>query len=141
MGPVIFFDGVCNLCNQSVDFIIKRDSSKDFRFASLQSEAARSLLKNKSIDLQSIRTIILLKDGKTFYRSDAILEIVWQLSAPWPLLYVFKIVPRFIRDGMYNLVSKHRYNWFGKLDSCRVPSKEERARFLEEENGISLNFR
>ena len=141
MGPVIFFDGVCNLCNKSIDFILKRDSSKNFRFASLQSEAAKSLLKNKSIDLQSIRTIILLKDGKTFYRSDAILEIVRQLSAPWPLLYVFKIVPRFIRDGMYNLVSKHRYNWFGKQDTCRVPSKEERARFLEEENGISLNFR
>jgi len=141
MGPVIFFDGVCNLCNKSIDFILKRDSSKNFRFASLQSEAAKSLLKNKSIDLQSIRTIILLKDGKTFYRSDAILEIVRQLSAPWPLLYVFKIVPRFIRDGMYNLVSKHRYNWFGKKDTCRVPSKEERARFLEEENEISLNFR
>jgi len=141
MGPVIFFDGVCNLCNKSIDFILKRDSSKNFRFASLQSEAAKSLLKNKSIDLQSIRTIILLKDGKTFYRSDAILEIVRQLSAPWPLLYVFKIVPRFIRDGMYNLVSKHRYNWFGKQDTCRVPSKEERARFLEEENEISLNFR
>jgi predicted DCC family thiol-disulfide oxidoreductase YuxK len=141
MGPVVFFDGVCNLCNQSVDFIIKRDTGNNFLFASLQSEAARSLLKNKSIDLQSIRTIILLKDGKTFYRSDAILEIVRQLSAPWPLLYVFKIVPRFIRDGMYNLVSKHRYNWFGKQDTCRVPSKEERARFLEEENGISPNFR
>lgn len=136
MGPVVFFDGVCNLCNQSVDFIIKRDTSKNFRFASLQSEAARSLLKNKSIALQSIQTIILLKDGKSLYQSDAILEIVRELSAPWPLLYVFKIVPRFIRDGMYNLVSKHRYNWFGKQDSCRVPSKEERARFLEEENGF-----
>ncbi len=141
MGPVVLFDGVCNLCNRSVDFIIKRDTGKNFLFASLQSEVAGELLKNEGVNLQNMSTIILIKNRKIYYRSDAILEIVRKLTAPWPLLYAFKVVPGFIRDGLYNLISKHRYNWFGKRDTCRVPSKEERSRFLEEENGISLNFR
>ncbi len=138
MGPIIFFDGVCNLCNRSVDFILRHDGKENFRFASLQSEVAKDLMKNKGLDLQNMRTIILIKNGKIFYRSNAILEILRQLAAPWPLFYVLKLVPRFVRDGLYNLVSKHRYSWFGRRDTCRIPSTKERARFLEEESGFSL---
>lgn len=138
MGPIIFFDGVCNLCNGSVDFILKRDPKETFRFASLQSSIAKNLLKRESVDLNNMRTIILLNNGKVFYRSNAILEILRQLTAPWPVFYVFKLVPRFIRDGLYNLISKHRYSWFGKRDTCRIPSAGERARFLEEESGFSM---
>lgn len=138
MGPIVFFDGVCNLCNRSVDFILKRDSKKIFRFVSLQSKIANDLLEMEGVYAQNMRTIILLKNGKIFYRSSAILEIVRQLTAPWPLLYVFKLVPRFVRDGLYNLVSKNRYSWFGKRDTCRVPSIDERARFLEEASKVSL---
>lgn len=138
MGPIIFFDGVCNLCNGSVDFILKRDPKETFRFASLQSPIAKDLLKRESVDLNNMRTIILLNNGKVFYRSNAILEILRQLTAPWPVFYVFKLVPRFIRDGLYNLISKHRYSWFGKRDTCRIPSAGERARFLEEESGFSM---
>ncbi len=138
MGPIIFFDGVCNLCNGSVDFILKRDPKETFRFASLQSPIAKDLLKRESVDLNNMRTIILLNNGKVFYRSNAILEILRQLTAPWPVFYVFKLVPRFIRDGLYNLISKHRYSWFGKRDTCRIPSAGERARFLEEESGFSI---
>jgi len=130
MGPIVFFDGVCNLCNRSIDFILKRDSKKYFRFVSLQSKVANDLLEMEGVDKQNLGTIILLKSGKTFYRSDAILEILRQLKAPWPLLYVFKIVPRFVRDGLYNLVSKNRYQWFGKRNTCRIPSSKERAQFL-----------
>jgi len=136
MGPIIFFDGVCNLCNGSVDFILKRDPKETFRFASLQSPIAKDLLKRESVDLNNMRTIILLNNGKVFYRSNAILEILRQLAAPWPVFYAFKLMPRFIRDGLYNLVSKHRYSWFGKRDTCRIPSAGERARFLEEESGL-----
>lgn len=138
MGPIIFFDGVCNLCNGSVDFILKRDPKETFRFASLQSSIAKDLLKRESVDLNNMRTIILLNNGKVFYRSNAILEILRQLTAPWPVFYVFKLVPRFIRDGLYNLISKHRYSWFGKRDTCRIPSVGERARFLEDEGAVSL---
>jgi predicted DCC family thiol-disulfide oxidoreductase YuxK len=138
MGPIIFFDGVCNLCNGSVDFILKRDPKETFRFASLQSPIAKDLLKRESVDLNNMRTIILLNNGKIFYRSNAILEILRQLTAPWPVFYVFKLVPRFIRDGLYNLISKYRYSWFGKRDTCRIPSAGERARFLEEESGFSM---
>jgi len=138
MGPIVFFDGVCNLCNRSVDFILKRDPKKIFRFVSLQSKVASDLLEMEGVYEQNMRTIILLKNGKTFYRSNAILEIVRQLTAPWPLLYVFKLVPRFVRDGLYNQVSKNRYSWFGKRDTCRIPSIDERERFLDEASKVSL---
>ena len=138
MGPIVFFDGVCNLCNWSVDFILKRDPKKIFRFVSLQSKVASDLLEMEGVHAHNMRTIILLKNGKTFYQSNAILEIVRQLTAPWPLLYVFKLVPRFVRDGLYNLVSKNRYSWFGKRDTCRIPSIDERGQFLEDVSKVSM---
>ena len=131
MASVIFFDGVCNLCNRSVDFIIRRDTSRIFKYASLQSEFARKELTERGEDIESMRTIILLKDDQIYTRSSAILEIVRHLRFPWPALYVFKIVPRFIRDWLYNLISKNRYQWFGIREVCRVPTPEERALFMD----------
>jgi predicted DCC family thiol-disulfide oxidoreductase YuxK len=140
MAHIVFFDGVCNLCNKSVDFILKRDHKLKFRYASLQSDFAIKLLGDKGVDTSSMRTIILLKDQKVFFKSDAVLEIARDLRAPWPALYIFKLVPRFIRDGLYNLISKNRYNWFGKRDTCRVPTDEEKKLFLEgKENASSVN--
>ena len=132
MAHIVFFDGVCNLCNNSIDFIIKRDHRRKFRYASLQSSFARDLLDDKGVDTSSMRTIVLLKNHRVFYKSDAALEIARDLRAPWPMLYIFKLVPRFIRDSLYNLVSKNRYKWFGKRDTCRVPTDEEKDLFLEE---------
>ena len=132
MSHVVFFDGVCNLCNWSVDFIIKRDPKGVFKFASLQSDVAQRLLKQQQAVVDNgMRTIVLLKNDRLYYRSDAVLEICRDLSNPWPLLSTFKVIPRFIRDAVYRLISRNRYRWFGQKDTCRVPTVEEQLRFLE----------
>ncbi|MEP2770862.1 MAG: thiol-disulfide oxidoreductase DCC family protein [Fulvivirga sp.] len=125
----IFFDGVCNLCNGAINFVIDRDSNKRYKFASLQSEFAQSQL---PISTSSIDSIILFKkSGDILYKSNAALEISRNLKGLWPVLYIFKIVPRFIRDFVYDWVAKNRYKWFGKRDTCRMPSPELKERFLE----------
>ena len=132
MSHIVFFDGVCNLCNWSVDFIIKRDAEGVFKFASLQSDVAQGLLADHRADVdKGMRTIVLLKNDRLYYRSDAVLEICRDLSNPWPLLAIFKVIPRFIRDAVYRFISKNRYRWFGERNTCRVPTIEEQQRFLE----------
>lgn len=126
---VIFFDGICNLCNGAVNFIIDRDPKQKFQFASLQSTKAKELLPNKLLDVDSI--ILLTKEGKLYNKSRAALEIAKNLSGFWFLLYIFKIIPRFISDGVYDLIAKNRYKWFGKRDTCRVPTSQLQERFLE----------
>lgn len=137
MTYIVFFDGVCNLCNNSVDFILKRDPHGKFKFASLQSEAAAELLEQHGVDKDIMHTIVLLKNDKVYFRSNAILEIARDLRNPWPLLYIFKLVPGFIRDVVYKFISNNRYRWFGKRDTCRVPTDEERDRFLEQKTDVS----
>ena len=132
MAHIIFFDGVCNLCNSSIDFIINRDASRNFRYAPLQSTFAKKLLKENQVDTNSMTTMVLLKNDRLYFRSDAALEIARDLTFPWPVFYIFKIIPRFIRDWVYGLVSRNRYSWFGKRDTCRVPTAEEKSLFLEE---------
>jgi predicted DCC family thiol-disulfide oxidoreductase YuxK len=127
---IIFFDGVCNLCSASVRFVIKRDRKKKFRFASLQSETAKKLLAQYEIE-KTGKTIVLIKHDKFYFRSDAALEIGRELDGLWPSLYFLKIIPRFIRDGVYNFISQHRYQWFGKTDECWLPSPDLRARFVD----------
>lgn len=129
-NPILFFDGVCNLCNQAVQFIIKTDKEGIFRFASLQSDFAKEHLKHFNAETEKLETIYLLVDDKIYARSDAALEIVKKLGGFWQLFYVFKIVPSFIRDAVYNLISRNRYRWFGKQESCMIPSPELSARFL-----------
>ena len=136
MEPVIFFDGVCNLCNWSVDFVIRRDSGKTFKYSSLQSAYARQALAGKGIDLDSMQSIVLVKDSQVYTQSDAVLEIARSLRFPWPLFFLLRIIPRFIRDGLYRWISKNRYRWFGKESTCRVPTPEERSVFLEDVDPI-----
>ncbi len=126
---IIFFDGECNLCNSSVNFIIMRDPENSFQFASMQSDFAKKALGNILFD-KGISTIILKKEGSLFFKSDAALEISRRLSGGWSLFYFFKIVPKFIRDFIYDFVASHRYRWFGKT-SCHIPTPELKARFLE----------
>ena len=126
---IIFFDGVCNLCNRLVIFIIKRDRNHIFKFASLQSAKAAEMgiiKKDKTLN-----TIIFLKENKLYQKSSAVLHICKQLPFPWPLLFGFIIVPRFIRDSVYNFVADNRYKWFGKRDQCMVPSKNIEDHFLK----------
>jgi len=130
-SPVILFDGVCNLCNRSVNFILKRDSGKIYKFASLQSDAAINIFSKHNLNLDKFDTIVLIKDQKVYQKSNAILEVTRSLGGLWPLLYVFKLIPRFLRDALYDYIAKNRYSWFGKSDQCRVPTPDLKERFLE----------
>lgn len=128
---IVYFDGVCNLCNASVDFIIKRDKKRRFRFALLQSEQGQSILKDLHFNLQDYDSFILQDvDGKVFIKSTAALKVCAKLGFPWNLLSVFMIVPVSIRDKVYSWVAKNRYRWFGKKETCRLPSPQERSLFL-----------
>jgi predicted DCC family thiol-disulfide oxidoreductase YuxK len=129
---IILFDGVCNLCNASVDFIIQRDKRAHFKFSSLQAPIASELLRQyPSVKDSSLDSVLLLHKGKLYDKSAAALRIARHLSGLWPMLYVFIIVPPFIRDAVYRFIARNRYKWFGKSDTCRLPSPEERERFLE----------
>jgi predicted DCC family thiol-disulfide oxidoreductase YuxK len=127
MNKVVLFDGVCNLCNGAVRFIIARDPGARFRFASLQSDVGRRLLKDDGPP----ETIVLLEKGKIYSKSSAVLRIAWGLRFPWPLLYAFIVVPRPLRDLVYDWVARHRYRWFGKQETCLLPTPALRNRFLE----------
>jgi len=130
-SKIVLFDGVCNLCSGSVQFIIKRDVKKAFKFASLQSKFGQQQLDVFNIDKNLLHSIILVSGDHFFQRSDAALEIAKQLSGAWPVLYGFKILPRFLRDGIYNLIARNRYRIFGKKDSCWIPTPDLKERFLE----------
>jgi predicted DCC family thiol-disulfide oxidoreductase YuxK len=127
---IILFDGVCNLCNSSVQFIIKHDKKDKFRFASLQSDFGKELIKKYQIDTSKTDSVIYVYDNKAHTQSMAALKIVRQLNGAWPILYIFIIVPSFIRNWIYNYVAKNRYKWFGKKESCMIPNPELKSRFL-----------
>ncbi|MBX9850816.1 MAG: thiol-disulfide oxidoreductase DCC family protein [Cytophagaceae bacterium] len=129
--PVILFDGVCNFCNSSVNFVIDRDKNKKFLFAALQSEAGKKLLKEYNIPFKEIPdSVVLIQDNKAYQKSSAALKIAWGLGGLWSMLYAFIIIPSFIRDFFYELIAKYRYKLFGKKESCRMPDPEIRTRFL-----------
>jgi predicted DCC family thiol-disulfide oxidoreductase YuxK len=127
---IILFDGVCNLCNSAVQFAIKRDISGSFLFASLQSEEGLKILAEFHLPADEMNSFLLVENGKIYDRSTAALRVARKLKGLWKFLYGFIIVPKFIRDAIYNLVSKNRYRWFGKKDECMVPTPELKARFL-----------
>lgn len=129
--PVILFDGVCNLCCGSVQFIINHDKKKTFRFASLQSNFAERVLQNTITKSGNINSIILLQEGKYYYRSTAALMIAKKLNGLFPLFYCLIIIPNFIRDSVYSFIANHRYQWFGKRNECWLPTKELRELFYE----------
>lgn len=127
---VLLFDGVCNLCNSSVNFILARDPKAKFRFASLQSDEGQELLQAFEDRPSDLSSVVLIEDGQLYARSDAALRVARQLSGGWPLLYAFIVLPRALRDAVYDWVARNRYRWFGKRDSCMMPSPELRNRFL-----------
>ena len=127
---IILFDGVCNLCNASVLFVIERDKKNVFQFASLQSSFGQQVLKKHQLSSSDFDSMILLQDGTIHQRSDAALRIAKELSGAWKLLYGFIILPRFIRNGVYNFVARNRYKWFGKQEACMIPTPELKAKFF-----------
>ncbi len=128
--PVILFDGVCNLCNGSVIFIIKRDPRSQFYFAALQSDFGNKQLKNFGLPATELNSVLLIKGGTLYQKSNAALEIAKHLNGLWPVIYIFKIIPPFLRDGIYTWVARNRYRWFGKKDACMIPTPELKSRFL-----------
>ena len=128
---IILFDGLCNLCNSSVQFIITRDSKKYFKFASLQSSFGTHQLQKFGLPANELYSIIFIEDGRYLQKSNAALEIARNLEGVWPAIYILKIVPRFLRDWAYDLIAKNRYSWFGKKDSCMIPTPELKSRFLD----------
>ncbi|MDP5045025.1 MAG: thiol-disulfide oxidoreductase DCC family protein [Leeuwenhoekiella sp.] len=130
-SKIILFDGVCNLCNGAINFVIKQDSKAVFKFASLQSETGMRLLKKHKIDPQKTDSIILVEEDKVSVKSTAALRISRFLDKGYPLLYGFMIIPGFIRNYVYDFIARNRYKWFGKKESCMIPTPELKSRFLE----------
>ncbi|MGN6495087.1 MAG: thiol-disulfide oxidoreductase DCC family protein [Agriterribacter sp.] len=128
--PVVLFDGVCNLCNSSVQFIIKKDKNKQFYFASLQGETGQALLKKFQLSTNHFNSFILVKDERVYTKSTAVLKLLKMLGGWWKLLYAFIVVPPFIRDAIYSFIAVNRYRWFGKRESCMLPTPDLRERFL-----------
>jgi len=127
---IVLFDGVCNFCNASINFIIDRDKAGVFKFAALQSEIGQEILAKHGITTTDYDSIIVEKDGEIYQKSNAALEIARKMDGLWKLFYGFKIIPKFIRDFFYDIVAKNRYRFLGKTDACRLPTPELRARFL-----------
>ena len=129
---IILFDGVCNLCNSAIQFVINKDQREEYIFAPLQSNAAKKLLKERGIDTQNIDSIILIEPNVVYYmKSDAALEIVKNLNTFWRCIHIFKVLPKGFRDFVYDYIAKNRYTWYGKKQQCMVPTPELKARFLD----------
>ncbi len=128
--PVLLFDGVCNVCNGFVQFVIARDRKRVFRYASLQSEFATTLLQKMNLPSTGLDTVILIDEkGSYFAKSDVALELFRRFGGFWSLLYYAKVIPKPIRDGVYDFIARNRYRFFGKKDSCMIPTPELRALF------------
>ncbi|RMA64256.1 thiol-disulfide oxidoreductase DCC family protein [Ulvibacter antarcticus] len=127
---IILFDGVCNLCNSTIVRIIKNDNKDIFRFTPLQSAVGMVMITEHGIDTSDTDSVILIDNGKAYIKSTAALRIARKLSGGYSLLYGFMIFPKFIRDAVYNFIAKNRYKWFGKKESCMIPTPELKKKFL-----------
>lgn len=130
-APIIFFDGVCNLCNGAVNWIIDRDKNNAFKFSALQSAYGQSVLRAQLSISPDVDSIILLEQNTVYIKSTAALRIAKRLGGIYALLYAFIVVPKFIRDAIYDVIAKNRYKWFGTLDQCRIPTPELKAKFID----------
>jgi predicted DCC family thiol-disulfide oxidoreductase YuxK len=130
-GPILLFDGVCNFCNGSVNFVIAHDPAARFRFASLQSEAGKALLREHGLGELPVSTMVVIDRGRVFMNSDGVLRAAQRLGGAFVLLVPLLVIPRVLRDAMYQLFARNRYRLFGKADHCLVPTPDIRARFLE----------
>jgi predicted DCC family thiol-disulfide oxidoreductase YuxK len=129
-NPIILFDGICNFCNNIVKFVLKRNNKKPVYFASLQSETGKKILQEYGLPMDDMQTIVFIENGKVYTRSSAGLRICRYLRGAWPLCYGLIIIPKFIRDAVYNWIARNRYKWFGKKEECMIPTAEMKNRFL-----------
>lgn len=129
-SAIVLFDGVCNLCSASVRFMIRRDPAGRLRFATLQSATGQGLLERHHLPTDTMETFVVVAGDRCYTRSDAAVEVARRLRSPWPMMVVFRVVPRALRDAVYSWVARHRYRWFGKADRCMVPTGNLLERFL-----------
>ena len=129
--PIVVFDGVCNFCNYWVNFAIMRDRKQQLKFTTLQGETAKQLLPQYNINPTSLSSVIFIDKGKAYTQSSAAIQISKYLNGGWKLFYGLMIIPKFIRDFFYNIIARNRYKWFGKKESCMVPTPELKNRFLD----------
>lgn len=129
-NPILLFDGVCNVCNATVDFVLKNDKSKSILFTSLQSSKGRELLEKYGLNPNELSTVVLIYKNKAFIKSSAVLQTAKIMGFPWNISVLFFIIPKFLRDYLYTQFAKRRYQWFGKKDTCRIATPEEKSRFL-----------
>jgi predicted DCC family thiol-disulfide oxidoreductase YuxK len=127
---IVLFDGICNFCNASVNMIMVRDKKNVFKFAAMQSPAGIEQQKKFGFNPNDLKTFILIDDGKVYTKTTAALRVAKHLGFPYSMAYIFIIIPPFIRNIVYNIIAKYRYRWFGKTEACRIPTPEERAKFL-----------
>jgi predicted DCC family thiol-disulfide oxidoreductase YuxK len=130
---IVFFDGVCNLCNASIDFIIKRDLHNKFLVGALQDGFSKEILSKHQVKADYLDSLVLLENGEIFYKSTAALKIARKLSGVWPAFYPLIFLPTWLRDPAYDFIGKNRYSWFGKKNTCRIASPAEKAKFLSKE--------
>ena len=129
-SPMILFDGVCGLCNWWVSFVLERDKRGRFRFAALQSEAGGALLRSHGLPADQLDTVVLIAGGRAYLKSAAVIEILGGLGFPWSLAAAGAVLPGALRDTLYDFVARNRYRWFGRTETCRLPTPAERGRFL-----------
>lgn len=129
--PIILFDGVCNLCNGAVQFIIERDTKQQFRFASLQSDIGKRYQAKAGLSINELDTILLVENDQIYQKSTAALRIAKRLNGLWFLMFGFIIIPAFIRNAVYDLIARNRYRWFGKQESCWLPTPDLKVLFLD----------
>lgn len=129
--PIILFDGVCNFCNSTVNFILKEDKKQIFQFAALQSDAGQQLLKKHHLPAQEFNSFLFIDNQKLFTASTAALRLVRYLPWYWQWAQLLWLIPRFLRDGIYRLIANNRYKWFGKREACMIPPPDVRKRFLQ----------
>ena len=127
---LILFDGLCNLCSRTVQFIIRNDRLAIYKFASIQSEIGQNIYRHHGLNPDDAQTFLLLSKGKVFLRSDAAIEMVRQFGGIWRLASLFKVLPRWFRDWLYSILARNRYRWFGRREHCIVPTDEIKGRFL-----------
>lgn len=128
--PILLFDGVCNLCNESVQWVIRHDPHAKFRFTSLQSAIGQALLEKYKLPTAELNTVVLVDGAKALTRSDVPLHIFAKIGGAWRLMIVFYIIPKFLRDAVYDWIARNRYRWFGKKEACWLPTPELKTRFL-----------
>ncbi len=131
---ILLFDGHCSLCNAAVDFVLKRDPKKNLLLASIQEPAGQGVLKKYQLPPSYLDTLVLVEEGKVYLGSTAALRVARLLGGGWPLFYGLIIIPKGIRDRIYQWISRNRFQWFGRRDTCRIPSASESAHFLKEDH-------